>query len=298
MTQASKAQIDRLGERLREGAVSENDLRELDAYRESFAEAYDEVIAKIRSATGFEPTGRPRKTPFSILDKLRREKTMKLSQMQDIAGCRVVVASIPKQDRFVEDLAHEFAKARVVDRRQRPSHGYRAVHVIVRVLDKAVEIQVRTELQNLWAQLSEVMSDVFDPTIKYGGGDANFQRALLLTSGYIANLEEWEKTLGHMDPGLVKRLHSDIVVGQNEVTPARMQEILKRHLSGKELQEVALDRLSRTMAEQLRRDISSERSLRRRFQNDVRESADKKAWLLEYMKSLIERFAALPRKVN
>ena len=153
VTSPSKGQIDRLGERLKEGPVSEDDLRELDAYRESFTEAYSAVVTKIRSATGLEPTGRPRKTPFSILQKLRREKSMQLSRMQDIAGCRLVVAGVPEQDRLVGDLVHTFEKSTVVDRRERPSHGYRAVHVIARVADKAVEIQVRTELQNLWAQL-------------------------------------------------------------------------------------------------------------------------------------------------
>jgi len=170
VTSATKGQIDRLGERLREGPVSDNDLRELDAYRESFGKAYDEVIARIRSTTGLEPTGRPMKTPGSVVQKLRREKGMRLSRMQDIAGCRVVVATLPEQDRLVRDLSQAFAKATVVDRREKPSHGYRAVHVIARALDKAVEIQVRTELQNLWAQLSEVMSDVLDPRLNMGAG--------------------------------------------------------------------------------------------------------------------------------
>ena len=201
MTSPSKGQIDRLGERLKEGLVSEDDLRELDAYRKSFTEAYDEVVAKIRSATGLEPTGRPRKTPFSILQKLRREKSMQLSRMQDIAGCRLVVAGVPEQDRLVADLVHAFEKATVVDRRQSPSHGYRAVHVIAKVMGRAIEIQVRTELQNLWAQLSEVMSDVWDPAIKYGGGHADAQRLLAVTSGNIASLEEWEMTLGKIESG-------------------------------------------------------------------------------------------------
>ena len=148
----SKAQIDRLGERLRKGGVSQDDLPELDAYRQSFAEAYEEVVATVRTATGLEPTGRDRKTPFSIIEKLRREKTMKLSQMQDIAGCRVIVPDVPEQSRVVELLTRAFAKQRtVIDRRQRPGHGYRAVHVIATAREKVVEVQVRTELQNRWA---------------------------------------------------------------------------------------------------------------------------------------------------
>jgi ppGpp synthetase/RelA/SpoT-type nucleotidyltranferase len=37
----------------------------------------------------------------------------------------------------------------VIDRREKPSHGYRAVHVIVECGGRMVEIQVRTELQHL-----------------------------------------------------------------------------------------------------------------------------------------------------
>jgi ppGpp synthetase/RelA/SpoT-type nucleotidyltranferase/Txe/YoeB family toxin of Txe-Axe toxin-antitoxin module len=298
VTSPSKGQIDRLGERLKEGLVSEDDLRELDAYRESFTEAYDEVVAKIRSATGLEPTGRPRKTPFSILQKLRRERSMQLSRMQDIAGFRLVVAEVPEQDRLVGDLVHAFEKATVVDRRQRPSHGYRAVHVIARVMGRAIEIQVRTELQNLWAQLSEVMSDVWDPAIKYGGGHADAQRLLALTSGNIASLEEWEMTLGRMSPERVKRLLSDMSLDENEITPALIRERLIQHAPELELKGDDLDRWSRRLAEDKKRLVSSDRSLRPRFREFFGQYAEAKARLLRDMKTWIERFAALPRKVN
>jgi hypothetical protein len=298
MTLPSKGQIDRLGERLRKGPVSEDDLRELDAYRESFAEAYDEVVATIRGATGLEPTGRPRKTPFSILQKLCRERSMQLSRMQDIAGCRLVVAGVLEQDRLLAVLVQAFEKATVVDRRQRPSHGYRAVHLIVRVMDKAVEIQVRTELQNLWAQLSEVMSDVFDPAVKYGGGDALAQRLLAVTSGNIAALEEWEMILGKMGPERVKRLLSDTALDETQITPALLRERLIQHLPELELKGVDLDRWSRSLAKDLRRRVSSERSLRPRFREAFGQSAEAKAKLLRDMKTMIERFAALPRKVH
>lgn len=300
MNSASKGQIDRLGERLRDGPVSENDLRELDAYRESFSDAYGEIIARIRTSTGLEPTGRPMKTPFSIVQKLRREKGMQLSRMQDIAGCRLVVASMPEQDCAVRDLTQAFVKVRVLDRREKPSHGYRAVHIIVSSQGKAVEIQVRTELQNLWAQLSEVMSDVFDPAIKYGGGDLNFQRGLLLTSDQIGNLEKVEKFFEDIEPGLAKKLLSEevIAVSPREISPELMREILKRRLPGKKGTEVRLDELSTELAKEFRRHKSSETSMHHQLQEMIRESAETKARLLEYMKSLIERFGALSRKVN
>ncbi|HEV2233484.1 MAG TPA: hypothetical protein VGV68_08800 [Terriglobia bacterium] len=200
MTSISKSQIDQLGERLRKGEVSDDDLRRLDSYRESFAEAYHEVVAAVRTATGLEPTGRARKTPFSIIEKLRREKTMKLSQMQDVAGCRIVIADLPEQNRIVERLSGAFSKAKVIDRRQRPSHGYRAVHVIATAGGKIVEIQVRTELQNLWAQLSEVFADRIDARIKYGAGNRGIQDVLSRISESVANVEGVEGERGDNKP--------------------------------------------------------------------------------------------------
>jgi hypothetical protein len=44
----SKTQIDRLGDRLRTGEITEADLRLLDEYRRSFREAYDFVVIAIR----------------------------------------------------------------------------------------------------------------------------------------------------------------------------------------------------------------------------------------------------------
>lgn len=154
MTLLSKTQIDRLGDRLRQGDFGEVDLRLLDDYRRSFGEAYDAVIGSIRESLGLAPTGRPAKTTTSIAEKLRREH-IRLTQIQDIAGCRLVVQGLIEQDRTLAALANLFKDATIIDRRQRPSHGYRAVHVVVRTAGRAVEIQLRTELQQKWAEFSE-----------------------------------------------------------------------------------------------------------------------------------------------
>src|SRR5262245_6261215 len=122
-------QVDQLGQRLKTGDVSQDDLKLLDSFRRSFAAAYEHVINTVRATVAAEPTGRPHKSTFSIIEKLRRQ-TVRLSQMQDIAGCRLVVADIPTQDDTTSVLANVLPRAQVIDRRQRPSHGYRAVHLI------------------------------------------------------------------------------------------------------------------------------------------------------------------------
>jgi ppGpp synthetase/RelA/SpoT-type nucleotidyltranferase len=170
-------------------------LRIRPAGRGSFAEACEEVVAAIRISTSLEPTERPAKSTASIIEKLRRE-TIRLSQMQDIAGCRLVVEDIKTQDQVVERLKSTFAKVVAVDRRKQPSYGYRAVHLIPTARNRPIEIQVRTEFQHLWAQLSEAWSDAIDPAIKYGGGEPDTQALLSEISESIVKVEDLELAPG------------------------------------------------------------------------------------------------------
>lgn len=186
----SKTQVDKLGERLQVRDPTPDDLRELDEYRRSFAAAYETAFSVARKFTKHEPTRRT-KSNTSVIEKLRRE-SIRLTQIQDIAGCRIVVPNTSEQNLVVLGLTGGNPDAVVVDRRWRPSHGYRAVHVVIRFEDHAVEIQVRTELQHRWAEVSEKYSDVMDPSIKYGGGDPDIQQRLLRASGDIAEVENLE----------------------------------------------------------------------------------------------------------
>jgi len=190
----SKTQIDLLGDRLRQGSPIEPDLRMLDDYRRSFGPAYEFVVQLVRQQLALEPTGRPAKSTSAIVEKLHRE-TIRLSQVQDIAGCRIVVPDFPEQEKVVAALASAFPKSSVVDRRAAPTHGYRAVHVVVEALGRLVEIQVRTTLQHTWAEVSEKLSDVIDPAIKYGGGPDNIKDALKNGSTAVHSVENAHKVI-------------------------------------------------------------------------------------------------------
>lgn len=237
----SKTQIDRLGDRLKGGPYTESDLRLLDDYRRSFGEAYEAVVRAIRQRGEF-PTGRPAKSTASIVEKLRRE-SIRLSQMQDIAGCRVVVENVVEQEQFVASLKTDFPGASVVDRRDNPSYGYRAVHIIAEISGKPIEIQIRSSLQHLWAEVSEKSSDVLDPTIKYGGGTDSWRTFLTKTSKSVAAYEAWEKQYAQWVASK-KALDADVEKFKKAVT-----ELPEHHLPDHEVRELrrTLEDLTREM---------------------------------------------------
>ncbi len=204
--------------------LADTDLLLLDDYRRSFAAAYDAVIGALRSQSGLQPTGRFAKSTTSIVEKLRRE-SIRLSQMQDIAGCRLVVDSLEAQDSTVDQLRSVFRELTLVDRRVAPSHGYIAVHLIVRVESRVVEIQVRTELQHLWAEVSEKLSDLI-PEVKYGGGPEQVRAVLDGSSDAISRIELLGNELAELKRDIAELTdRTQTVSGE---TPEEIRQVLER----------------------------------------------------------------------
>lgn len=193
MTELTRSQIDRLGERLRRGSPSAEDLRLLDQFRDSVAISFMRVMSDI-GAFGLNPSGRSRKTTESIVAKLLREK-IRLSRMQDIAGCRLLVSNVVEQDEVLSAIERAFGGADVIDRREKPSHGYRAVHVVVEVSKRFVEIQIRTRLQHMWARYSEKAADTINLGLKYGNGPAGWVALLGSFADEVTEIESKERQL-------------------------------------------------------------------------------------------------------
>ncbi len=197
----TKAQVNKLGERLRgTGPPSDDDLVRLQVFRDEYDEPMASAQERLQEALRvdrIETTARL-KTTNTIVEKLRREKT-RLSEMQDIAGIRIVASGgLVEQDLLVGRVAAIFPGAKMVDRRKRPSHGYRAVHQIVRVDGFLVEIQVRTDLQNLWAQAFERFADRAGREIRYGSIPAGCEQAVeevLTAAREVALIEQQEEEL-------------------------------------------------------------------------------------------------------
>ena len=112
-------------------------------------------------------------------------------------GCRVVVDGLKRQDEVVSALLEEFPDHVVDDRREHDQDGYRAVHVVVRLgRGTTVEVQVRTEPQNFWANVCELLADRLDPAFKYGGGDETLRGALRSYSDAVFESETITATYG------------------------------------------------------------------------------------------------------
>jgi ppGpp synthetase/RelA/SpoT-type nucleotidyltranferase len=136
-------------------------------------------------------SSRPAKTVETLRDKLR--KGIPLRAMQDITGLRIVGdLQLSQQDDLANEIKRCFSPDRVDidDRRATPSHGYRAVHVIPHVNGLPVEIQIRTMLQDSWAQGSEKIGDIWGRWHRYGlppegPNDAERERRRLWIAQYV-----------------------------------------------------------------------------------------------------------------
>ena len=168
MRSYSKSKIDKLGGRLaRDNPPTDDDMTMLEVVRADHDQPMARVQHVLVEELGIESTSRL-KTTGTIIDKVRRERT-RLSTLQDIAGLRVVIdMGLQEQDEIVSAIVERFPDSKVKDRRAEPSHGYRAVHVMVEMEDCVVEVQVRTTMQDLWAQATEKLADRVGREIRYG----------------------------------------------------------------------------------------------------------------------------------
>src|SRR6266540_278488 len=155
----TKSQINKLGDHLRHEPLDEVKLARLQEFRARFSAPMLKVQTALSERMALETTARL-KTVNTTIGKLRRDQT-RLAEVQDIAGVRIVGDwTLDEQDAIVAQIVELFPGARVHDRRRSPSHGYRAVHVISVVDDCSVEIQVRTHVQDGWAQTMEKLADI------------------------------------------------------------------------------------------------------------------------------------------
>ena len=117
-----------------------------------------------------EITQRLKRIP-TIIDKLQREPTIRLSTMQDVGGCRAVLSSIDEIRRVERRLKKNRPPVRVSDYIAEPrDSGHRGVHVIVEYDNRMIEVQLRTQVMHKWAITVERLSGRLGEDLKGGRG--------------------------------------------------------------------------------------------------------------------------------
>jgi putative GTP pyrophosphokinase len=229
----SKAAIDRLGARLRSSAAV--DPRDAEAYAD-YRAGFEPLLREVQRQVGelgvslLQQTARL-KTMESTVAKLQRE-TIRLAQIQDIAGFRITVETLDDQDDAVRRISGAFPEVKVHDLRDEPRCGYRAVHMIIPSNGgRAVELQVRTELQDAWANVSERIADLWGVEVKYCGGPAAARTALSLESDLVRDLDNDIRELARLH-ALTKALEprfGTVAAGAHQAeSNALVSEILTR----------------------------------------------------------------------
>lgn len=139
---------------------------------------------------------------ISIVVKLKRFPDMKLKNMQDIGGCRAIVANPKKLQQIVRELRRrpEFkngnGKIRYKDYIKTPKDdGYRGYHLIGQFDNggsskRNIELQIRTGLQHDWATTLEIVDLFTGQALKSNQGDHDWKEFFSSVSEQFSLMED------------------------------------------------------------------------------------------------------------
>jgi len=122
----------------------------------------------------------------SIVNKLKIQKKMSLSQMQDVGGLRIVLNNLGEVYKLKDliragetQIAFKSILLKEIDYINNPKEsGYRSIHLIYKYNKNApnasqcrIEIQIRTKIHHAWATAVEVIGTYLRQPLKQSFGD-------------------------------------------------------------------------------------------------------------------------------
>jgi len=129
----------------------------------------------------------------TIIDKLTREPSMEVTQFHDIGGVRARLPSLSHVYAVSRRLRKTWTIVKTRDYVVNPKpSGYRALHVIARRNGFAVEVQLRTVLQDAWANQVEDDGRQIGIGLKFGAGAADIHSYYVAISDAFALLDRGE----------------------------------------------------------------------------------------------------------
>lgn len=208
----SRKRLNKAGDAARKDQMTDDDEIIIERWRASHKAVLNTFQALLRKRVeklGLTVTVATRhKRKNTIFDKLTRIKDMKLSRMDDIAGCRLIFKSIQDLEKFREDMHSNsrFKHALVNEKdkydyiKEPKSTGYRGIHDIYKyeanskqgkeIKGLYVEIQYRTLVQHAWATTIEVIGQITPSQPKFERGDPRYREAMRLASEILARAHE------------------------------------------------------------------------------------------------------------
>ena len=201
----SKTRVDRAGAALARGQYrSDEEYIELedlfDEYRKGHLQPLSETTLEIQGWLG--DYGQP----YYIAQRLKRKPqivrklnrlSVRLSQLQDIGGSRIIVPKNEDVDSLVKFLRdrvaakNHFSIDRVTDYRDRGRDrtGYRSLHFILSRDGVSLELQIRSRVQHYWAESIERTSVIYGYHLKEEEGDAEVLKYFRCLSDAFYDLE-------------------------------------------------------------------------------------------------------------
>lgn len=146
----------------------------------------------------------------TIINKLERptldgkvENSIKLTRMQDIAGCRAIVKDLKQLNALKARLVNSKSVHKIINTRDYltpKDSGYGGVHLIYSCYEGQsadnewkkckVEIQLRTELQHAWATSLEIIDTLERISLKISqDGNEDWRRFFSLSGRLVAHTE-------------------------------------------------------------------------------------------------------------
>ncbi len=197
----SKSRLDRVGKQIcltAEKSIdySTPDYSIIDDWRQAHLEPLTEVTLKIQEwlsglSESISVSQRLKRKP-QIVSKLKRSKSIRLSQMQDVGGLRAIFETnddIDEAVRLIKDKAKRkyVVIKKLADYREngRQESGYRALHMIFERNGYSIEMQLRSLVQHAWAEEVERASIICKSPLKEGEGPMGVKEYFKLTSNLL-----------------------------------------------------------------------------------------------------------------
>jgi ppGpp synthetase/RelA/SpoT-type nucleotidyltranferase len=146
-----------------------------------------------------------------ILDKLERFSSMRLTQMEDVAGCRAILGGgAPEVAGVLRRVRRNWEIVGIDDYVKSPKQtGYRAIHIVVRRDGHSVEIQLRTPGQHEWAEAVERVAARIRQPLKDGKGPHDLLTYFELV-GWVIAIEERGETPDQHFVEILRRFQSRV----------------------------------------------------------------------------------------